>query len=214
MIFFVPGYDPATQANLEIARRVLPDGCIALLGEQATRSELLAALTTVEEPLFGMSHGRPNKLLGQGGDMALAMQDAQRIGHRAVFVYACHTATDLGESMAGSGALALWWGYTGSITAPETSEVLLPLFSRIFAYICGAFPGALSAEARRATLLRLSELCHEAERGIDDLLISDPELDAGSAYLCLLHIWDRLRIWEPGAREPECHPDSRPPILF
>lgn len=114
--------------------------------------------------------------------------------------------------MAASGTV--WWGYTGVIAAPESAEELLPLFSRIFAYICGAFPSALSAEARQATLLRISELCHEAERSIDEMLMDDPELDAGSAYLCLLHVWDRLRIWEPGAREPECHPDSRPPILF
>lgn len=143
MIFFAPGYDPATEANLAVVERLL------------------------------------------GG---------------------------LGPAAARQGAV--WWGYTGAVTAPEPSPMLLPLFIQIFSFIRDEFARARSLEERRAVLLRTAELCHQAEAEIDDFFDQDPALDAGSAYLCLLHIWQRLRVWSPGAVSPLMHPDSPPPILF
>jgi hypothetical protein len=211
MILFVPGYDPATEANLAIAARLLGQRRV-LLRENATREALLRVLESSGEPLFAMSHGRSDKLLAQGGGTALAEVDAPALGSRTVFAFACHTATDLGRSAAQAGAT--WWGYTGTITAPDASAELQPLLGEIFIYLSAAFATAVSTEARRSVLIQLGEQCHVAESRIDDLLETDPDLDAGTAYLCLLHLWDRLRIWEAGAEAPLQHPEARPPLLF
>jgi hypothetical protein len=127
-------------------------------------------------------------------------------------VFACHTAADLGRAAARAGAT--WWGYTGAITSPDASEELSPLLAEIFVYLFGVFAGAASTEARQAVLIQLRERCHAAEIRIDDLLETDPNLDAGTAYLCLLHLWDRLRIWEERAESPLQHPEAKPPLLF
>ena len=212
MILFVPGYDPATEANLAIAVRIAGRSR-ALLSDEATRERLLEALAEPGDPLFAMTHGRSDRLLAQNGVTGLGQPDATALGSRSIFAFACHTATDLGRSFAQAGAA--WWGYTGTISAPDSAPELLPVFSEIFAYLLAAFEHADSTEERLEVLIELAERCHTAERRIDDLLETDPDLDAGTAYLCLLHLWDRLRIWEEGkAGVPLQHPASKPPLLF
>ena len=39
-------------------------------------------------------------------------------------------------------------------------------------------------------------------------------LDVGSIYLCLLQLWQRLRVWLPGGMEPLLHPEAPPPALL
>lgn len=212
MIFFVPGYDPATEGNLAVAIHILPDTCRALLSDKATRTYLLESLALADEPLFCMSHGRPDRLLAQGGETALGSTDTPVLGSRRVFAFACHTATELGEITSKAGTF--WWGYTGSITAPDSSAAALPLFVEIFRYIRDAFPAAESADSCREVLSRIAELCHEAEAKVDGLLEAGASFDAASIYLCLLQLWQRLRVWVSGAAEPLLHPDSPPPLLF
>jgi len=145
LIVFAPRYDPATEGNLAVALRILPEGCRALLSSR--------------EGTF-------------------------------------------------------WWGYTGRVTAPDSTEAVLPLFVEIFAYIRDAFPGADSAASCGDVLTRISELCHEAEVRVDDLLDTGTTLDVGSIYLCLLQLWQRLRVWLPGGMEPLLHPEAPPPALL
>jgi hypothetical protein len=212
VILFVPGYDPATRANLAVAERMLAASEHALLAEGATRPHLLLALASRNSPLFVMSHGRHDELAAQGGDPALRRADTPRLGRRPVFAYACHTAGGLGQAAAESGSV--WWGYTGAVTAPPGSPPeLLSLFGGIFRYVCTAFAAGTSEE-RRSALVRIAELCHEAEEKVDDFLAAGVDLDAGSAYLFLLHLWQRLRICEPGAVDLVMHPDAPPPALF
>jgi hypothetical protein len=212
LIFFIPCYDSATEGNLAVAVQILPDACHALLSDRATRAGLLESLASTGVPLFCMSHGRPDRLLAQGGETALSGVDAPALGLRPVFAFACHTASELGEVTAKKGAF--WWGYTGRVTAPDSTEMVLPLFVEIFAYIRDAFPGADSAASCRDVLTRIAELCHEAEARVDDLLGTGDTLDVGSIYLCLLQLWQRLRVWVPGGREPLIHPQAPPPNLL
>jgi hypothetical protein len=212
LIVFAPRYDPATEGNLAVALRILPEGCRALLSEEATRAGLLESLTAAGAPLLCMSHGRPDQLLGQHGETALSGMDAPVLGQRPVFAFACHTASELGEIASREGTF--WWGYTGRVTAPDSTEAVLPLFVEIFAYIRDAFPGADSAASCGDVLTRISELCHEAEVRVDDLLDTGTTLDVGSIYLCLLQLWQRLRVWLPGGMEPLLHPEAPPPALL
>jgi hypothetical protein len=212
VIFFVPGYDAATESNLAVAERMVSAGVHALMGADATRAALLAVLAREALPLFAMAHGRRDVLLGQKGEGALTGDDMPVLGARPVFAYACHTAGVLGEAAAKAGCA--WWGYTGAVTAPESSPELLPVFVQVFSYIRDAFPRAFSADEIRVVLLRIADLCREAEYQVDGLVEKDLGLDVGAAYLCLLHIWQRLRIWMPSLDSPRLHPLAPPPDLF
>jgi hypothetical protein len=212
LIFFVPCYDAATEANLSVALTLLPEGAHALLAELATRAELMAALVAWEEPLFAMTHGRQDRLLAQGGEQALGRDDQALLKDRAIFAYACHSAGELGELVSSVGGA--WWGYTGSIAAPEPTPSCLPLFAAIFSYVRDAFPATYSSRERMDVIVKIADLCHEAELRVDEAGESDPELDVGSALFCLLHLWQRLRVWEPGAAAPLKHPAAPPPLLL
>jgi hypothetical protein len=143
----------------------------------------------------------------------LGRKDVPRLAGRPVFAYACHTAGGLGEAAAESGTI--WWGYTGAIsTPPDSSSPLFDRFAWIFASIRDTFARAQSSEERYTILLRIAELCHEAEERADELLEAGADFAAGSALFCLLHIWQRLRVWEPGSTVPGMHPEAPPPILL
>ena len=212
MILFVPGYDPATRANLAVAEHLSSADCRPLLGEDATRAELWLALASPGIPLLAMTHGRRDRLAGQGGEVAVDLEGVRAMEPRAVFAFACHTATELGETAARHGIA--WWGYTGAIQAPPDSSSLLPWFVEIFTCIRDSFARADSTEALRAAISRIAVLCHEVEWRVDALLETTPDPDAGPAYFCLLHIWQRLRSWEPGAAAALLHPNAPPPELF
>jgi hypothetical protein len=210
MIFFVPDYDPATAANLVVALRIAPEPCVPLLGTAATREGLLAALARGAAPLFALAHGRPGALLGQGGTPALTAMDAAAVGRRVAYVYACHSAVALGESAAREGGV--WWGYTGAVTAPDVPEPLLNPIVEVFLFLRDVL---MTGEASTDGILNeLVDRCRAAERRVDDLLTDDPELEVGTAYLCLLQLWQRLRIWQSGAATPQKHPEAPEPLLF
>jgi hypothetical protein len=213
VIVFVPGYDPATKANLAVARDLISAEDLALLAEQATRENLLAALhSRAADALFSMSHGRPDHVCAQGGEAALTVRDAGATGRRSVYAFACHTASRLGSDMSQRGAT--WWGYTGSIQCPEDAVSFRSLFVELFRFIQEAFVAASTEVERRAVLEELARRCEEAQSVVDEHAIRDPDLDVWTAYHCLLHVWDRLRVWSPGASLPEAHVRAKPPSLF
>lgn len=215
MILFVPAYDDATSANLEVARHLSDSFPHALLADEATRESLLDALGD-RRALFAMTHGQPDHLRGQNGSIALsdAHEDMALLGNRAVFAFACHTANRLGAAAARAGAT--WWGYTGPIQCPDTGSGAIPvaLFARIFEFIRDIFPGAGDHAEREAALEQIANLCEQAQEDVDERAIRNPDLDVFSAYLCLLHLWDRLRIWAPNEEGPLQHPRAHPPPLF
>lgn len=213
MIVFVPGYDAATNANLAVARDLVLTEDLGLLGDEATRASLLEALRTrTAEALFSMSHGRPDHLCAQGGEAALTARDAAVAGGRSVYAFACHTASRLGSEMSRGGVT--WWGYTGAIQCPEDAAPFRVLFVDLFCFIGGAFAAASTGVLRGAVLDEIARRCEEAQGVVDEHALRDPELDVWAAYHCLLHVWDRLRVWAPGATEPEAHGRARPPSLF
>ncbi len=213
MIVFVPGYDLATNANLAVARDLISAQDLGLLAEQATRTNLVEALRArVVEALFSMSHGRPDHLCAQGRDAALTALDASAMAPRSVYAFACHTASRLGSEMSRSGVT--WWGYTGAIQCPEDAEPFRLLFVELFRFIGEAFVATSTIAERRAVLEEIARRCEEAQGVVDEHALRDPDLDVWAAYHCLLHVWDRLRVWPPGAIQPEAHVRARPPSLF
>lgn len=220
MILFVPAYDEPTRSNLAVAKR-LPEqqGEVRLLGDDASarllRSAIVATAGDAQRPLYVMSHGTRDAIRAQGGGAALEAADGLHLlllARRAVFAFACHTATVLGRVAATHGVV--WWGYTGAIQSPVSEEPLAGLFAEIFRFLRDSFAGAASREARSQALEELRRRCREAERAVDEAFEADPSLDPSEALLCLLHLWDRLRIWLPGHDVPEHHPNARPPALM
>jgi hypothetical protein len=133
------------------------------------------------------------------------VHDVGTVGKRILFVFACLTAGELGPAAAESGAT--WWGYTGAISAPSHDESTVDVFVEIFEMIADRF-AKTSTPAERSRLIQdVADRCiHFAERLGDDA--------PADAYLCLLHLWQRLRVWVPDAGEPECHPLAPPPIIL
>jgi hypothetical protein len=44
--------------------------------------------------------------------------------------------------------------------------------------------------------------------------LAGADLDPGAALFCLLHIWQRLRVWEPRSDLPGMHPEAPSPIFL
>jgi hypothetical protein len=220
VILFVPAYDEPTGANLAVAER-LPERSdeVRLFGGDATRSKLLAAILpaagNLRYSLFAMSHGSRYEVREQGGGTALCEGDWRQLEllvFRHGFAFACHTATALGRVAAEHGVT--WWGYTGTIQSPSREEPFVGLFVSIFDFLREAFAEATSRDARARVVDELRRRCNDASLAVDAAFEADDSVDPSEALLCLLHVWDRLRIWVPGNETPECHPAARPPSLM
>lgn len=205
MIVFVPAYDGATESNLQIAQRMRLEGCELLFAAEATRTNLIAKLVGSNLPVFAMSHGRPHRLAAQDGEPALELNDAETVGKRFLFVFACFTAGELGRAAAELGAT--WWGYTGAISAPSDDETAVDALVGIFEMIAERFAKATNPEERSQLIDDIAERCDRLSEALGDTAPAD-------TYLCLLHLWQRLRVWAPDAAEPERHPLAPPPIIL
>jgi hypothetical protein len=214
VIIFVPAYDEATRANHAIVRRLRATAVqLRLLGDAADTTLVDILRVHPGRPLFAMSHGRPSHFCAQQGAQALNRDhvvDAV-VSLRTMYVYACHTASELGALAAQSGSS--YWGYTGSISAPPTSEHILPILAPVFEFVRQAFPTTDDDETRGAFLLELRVRCEAATALLDALWDRDVELEV-DAYLCLLHLWQRIRGWFPGETQPHMHPEAPAPTLF
>jgi hypothetical protein len=208
MILFAPAYDEATEASCRLAERFAGEASVAFFRTSATRLNLLDAVSAREgdDGVIAFSHGTEDTLVAQGSVVALNAHDAALLEGRRVLAYACHTSTGLGGAMAGGGVV--WWGYTGTILAPPLGSGREEIFGPLFDYLVSTFLSGVGSSGLREVFTRLRALCRQAEKTLDVLF------EAGVArledYGCLLHIWNRLRVWLPGSHAPEHHSDSRP----
>jgi len=211
MICFVPAYDLSTQANLTIAKLIITSNCVTLFEKKATKQELILALCKADVPLFAMSHGVPDALKAQNGEVALSKNDVHLLGERQIYAFACHTAAELGKDAANKGSI--WWGYSDTISCAIDLPALSSVFTDIFTFIRDNFETATSPEDRQTMLEELKKKCEAAQDEVDriDSEIEIPEIM--EVYRTLRHIWDRLRIWIPNAQQPEHHPQASSPSL-
>lgn len=208
MIVFVPAYDEPTRANAAVAQYITPSHADMLLAEGASATALHERLASAPvTPLLALAHGRPDALLGQHGSVALGESHVTLVAARQVFAFACHTAEILAP--AGARAGAYWWGYEGYIASPDDKIELLPVFAGVFAFIRDEFPRARERAACERVLHRLADLCAEACERVDAIL--GPEADL-HAYLCLMHVWQRLTVHSPGG-PPVRHPHAPPSLM-
>ena len=216
MIVFVPEYDEATRANLLIANRlILPTDSIILVDNLATRRNFVETITAnLKRPIFVMSHGSEEAIYC-GLDLdntALSQNELAGLVDTCIFVFACHTASSLGKKMATS--RNVWWGYTGAIAAPGVADdEVQQIFANIFSYILNQFHRVEDVNQASNVIQRIKELCDEANYILDE---HDGGLENLDARYCLIHLWDRLRIWFGRLVVPELlkHPAATSPILI
>ena len=211
VIIFAPGYDVSTRANLTIARRIKLPNCQVLFEAEATKEMLLMALSQSDQPLLVMSHGIPKAVKAQHGEIALSKNEVNLLNRRTVYAYTCYTAAQLGRDAAHQGSI--WWGYSELISCAINSPRLISIFTNIFTFIRDNFHKAKSKEDRQRVLEELKNLCATAEEKVDLIYADTETTDILELYMTLQHLWNRLRIWAPGAAEPEQHPHSSSPSL-
>lgn len=206
MILFAPAYDEPTRCTFLLAHELVPDATQPLLGADASRAKLHHALASSSDPLVALAHGSADHLRGQDGEPVLTVFDARSISPRAVFAYACHTGTQLGHAMSRTGNT--WWGYSGAVAAPPEEATKSGVVTPVFRFLVEGFLHLRDEVPHPEFFARLKALCERATHYLDDRAESGESVDAGT-YLCLLHMWDRLRVWNPGASRPAYHPDCR-----
>jgi hypothetical protein len=212
LIIFVPAYDISNRANLKIAAELIKScNCVAIFEDEATQCRLLTELKKSNTPLLVMSHGIPEALKAQDGQIALSTNDVNLLNGRTVYAYACHTAKQLGKNAAQQGSI--WWGYSDAISCAIDSPELISIFTGIFVFIRDNFHTATSQHDRQRFLEELKNLCETAEEQVD-MIDADTEItEIMEVYRTFRHLWDLLRIWVPGADRPEQHPHSTSPSL-
>ena len=125
---------------LNIASSINFNNSITLFGQEATREKLLEILAKSDTPLFAMSHGNPDILYAQNGEIALASSDENLLGKRSVYGFACYTAIRLGESVAQQGGI--WWGYSDRVACYIDNPKFIQFFQQIFQLIYHNFAQA------------------------------------------------------------------------
>jgi hypothetical protein len=209
MIYFITDHDAATSANHLIFKNLLKENGLQLLVGQATRDRLVAGLNDHPEfPLWVMGHGKSSHFLDQNDAIAIGMDDQVFFGQRSSFVYACHTANELGLVLGREG---IYWGYTGAIQAPDTrNQNSVTIFAQLFDLIIAQFPKATTEQSIQNLLAQIKSSSEEAEYKFDELFaLGDDVLEA---QFCLLHLWSRLRVWR--GQNLLVHPDAEQSPIF
>lgn len=203
MILFAPAYDEPTRCTHLLALEFERNATQPLLGAAATRANLHSALADSEDPVVAFAHGSEDHLRGHHGEPVLTVEDARSMSSKAVLAFACHTGTTLGRAMSRSGNA--WWGYSGAIAAPPATATESGLIAPVFEFLIESFLRFGGDVPLPEFFDRLKKRCERAAHQFDELFLSGEYVDAGT-YLCLLHVWDRLRAWSPGAGQPAYHP--------
>jgi len=205
MIEFITDHDEATRANRIVYG---PTADAALLGPDASRPRLTALLGARSDPVVALSHGDHRGPMDQAGEPAFDATTLATAPARPVWVWACHTGTRFGQQAAQNGWT--WWGYTGAVSAPGAGEDELPILRGAFAVAVAAFKRGGSPAAAEEAVVALEVAVRRIQEALD-------ELGGGASqesYLFLLHLWDRLRVWFPGAGAHVNHPRASKPLLF
>jgi hypothetical protein len=200
MIAFVPAYDEATHANLKAVGVHLPAD--ALVGPDAHRAKLIAALRLEpDSPLAIWSHGTHDGPLGHQDQFALLAGDVTGLAGRPAYVYACRTGTSFGGVASRAGWT--WWGYTGAVSAPGGEDVELVLMGLAFRDVLSFFLTTHATVMQPSHLVEVRAIADRFEEQLDKMVDA-----AWENYLCLLHLWSRLRVWTPCADVPIAPQDA------
>jgi hypothetical protein len=203
MIIFIPAYDDATKANLDVVEPIIPKTAISLLEKDATRGNLWHQLNQ-ENVLFAMSHGNSDALWDNNDDKALKMDDFDAFADKKAFVFACFTANSLGMALKKQNSI--YWGYTGRVAAPSSQPIVKTIFSNILEYILTHFSNCKNEFEINQMLENIKQLCDKAAEQMDEIIESGAFVeDDWECYNCLQHIWSRLRVHHFNINQPLKH---------
>ena len=202
MIVFIPAHDAQTTDNLAVVSSILPENAVLLVAQQATRQQLLTHFES-HNTLFAMSHGTSEAIWENDDTPAFNLSDITRFSDsKRVYVFACFTANELGEAFKNQGSV--YWGYTGRVQSPNSEQVKVHIFQRIFTHILTYFPLCTTIESIKLSLVAIKNLCDRADAELDEIDPTDLE-----SRRAILDIWNRLRIKHFELAESILHPEAQ-----
>jgi hypothetical protein len=212
MIIFATAYDIPTNATHAYALTLAGanSNYLSILGNSATRTPLIQALSNSTLPLFIMSHGEADKVKGHDGAMALNLNDTAYITGRNTFAFACYTSADLGKVVINSSGI--WFGYSGPINAPESSQICFSHFLSIFTFIISEFPKCQNSTDIDKFLIDLKNICDNAQYQLD-VLASQTRNIPYAATQSVRDTWRNLIVWLQGHHQPIKHPNAPSPLF-
>lgn len=203
MILFAPEYDDQTRACAPIAEHIARLGGAATLlrGDKARRGELLRELSKEDSnACLIFSHGSPEEICGQDGEIALVPKDFHSQRYIPVFAYACHSAL-FGDKA--HEKKRVWWGYDKSMVPPPLDVVRKDDVESIFRYIAHRFDGCSSeAEVRQL----IDDIRDQCVKYTGKYWKSRTANVAGSVFF--MQLWTRLRVWTPWGKTPIAHEEA------
>lgn len=194
MILFVTGHDPATRANIAVAR-FLRGATVEIFEQNAIRSTLWKALAVRSDvPMFAMSHGGRRVLCAQGRALphAIVQGDERDLGPRRVFAWACLTSAELGRAVAEAGGI--WIGFPVKIAAPSEEEESQRLLAQALQV---AVDGLARVRDETSCRALLDEIVEAAERALEIV-----DQNTSCDVQCFEQIRLRIEAWLPGETEP------------
>lgn len=213
MITFITSYDESTISNYNVTHTSVPVGAINLLGNAASRNNLIANLTAIPAvPVFIASHGSEIGIYSEIDLIALSIDNSNLFNNRNVYVYACYTANKLGR--VSSNGNCIYWGYTGAISALVDDPFCIHYFREIFEFVINQFHNCTSRNSIVTFINDLKNMCDLAESHFDTLFEQEPNFDVMTAYTCTKDIWNRLRVFLQNENDQIVHVDAEIGDLF
>ncbi|HNL06778.1 MAG TPA: hypothetical protein PKH93_04325 [Chitinophagales bacterium] len=206
-LIFATQHDKSTQESCALAQLVTTSNDITMFADNADRKTLLDTLNnTACVPLFVFAHGEKDHIVGQNEGIALGVADTYLLRNRKVFVYACHTAIELGKKAA-TEAKCYYGGYNARVIAESEPQQHL---EQIFSFIKTSFYELEHPESIEQFLEDLSVMCDKITTSYLDKY---PEsLDYIGISTMLRHIWAKLEIHVENQKYT--HPCSIEPPLW
>lgn len=165
---------------------------------------------TPTTPLFVMTHDTSYDFFDQNDKIAINNSHHNLFLHRKSFVFACYTANELGREL---GKKGVYWGYTGGIQAPDdTHKKSIEIFASIFKKIIENFSHCEKDEQINEFIHELKNICDNFAYEFDELFENE-HFDALDAHRCLIHIWNRLRVWNGSIMFTHPSIDDKSPIF-
>lgn len=204
MIVFITAFDEVTKGNMAVILPILQESTTQIINNQAIKDNLILTLQSLPHiPLFVATHGKPFYFEDNNGNPALEKEEIGLLSHRKIYVFACWTANELGQTQ---WAETTYYGYTGGVSAPDADDDrLIEIQKPIFEYILHNF-FLCNTETEIYTFVE--NLKRKVDEALDDLFElweNDVEIDTSSTDAFLNDVWKKLRVYHLNNPEPIRH---------
>ncbi|RYG89130.1 MAG: hypothetical protein EON59_01995 [Alphaproteobacteria bacterium] len=195
MILAVTDHDDATSSNAAVCAILHDPAEPQVLGGALIGQSLLALLAAnVGQPALFVGHGQADACIGNDRQSVLSSHDAHVLSGRIFFAIACHTASELGQVVAGSGGV--WCGFVGEINCLPSDPDVIQEFQRVLIYVRDHIASLTSVPQAQAFVADYEAILGSIETFLDlGAFGMEP-------YLAVNLLRERLRVWITGTPNP------------